>query len=116
MGAVPPIAARMAKNLACSAELKESAMMALEMTSRGAGQPLEKTKTDVILQWIGPPHSIVDLQLDKFHFRMPDQNVLQFFRRGVEGKADVTDQPFGLFLPHKAPYVKIVKETGPVLA
>ena len=34
----------------------------------------------------------------------------------MEGKADMFNQPFGLFLLHKGPHIKIIKEFRAALA
>ena len=44
------------------------------------------------------------------------QNLLQLFRRGVEGKSHMADQSFFLFLFYPAPHIKFIKELGTALA
>ena len=40
------------------------------------------------------PVKIIDDDLDKLHFRMLRQNLIQYLRRIVEGKSEMSDLPF----------------------
>ena len=49
------------------------------------------------------PVGVVDLQLDKLHFLVGGQKLIQQLRGAVEGETEVPDLPGGLLLSNEVP-------------